>query len=118
MIELEKVALSYGDRALFRDVTLTLSQGSFHFLTGPSGAGKTSLIRLCSMELAPTEGAVRLLGKDVAGFGRDSIAAMRQRIGVVHQDSRFIDHLSLAENLLLPATVSGGRGPHMDHQLE
>ena len=117
MIELDKVALSYGDRTLFSDVTLTLNQGSFHFLTGPSGAGKTTLLRLCSMELAPSAGSIRILGKNVERFGRDSVAAMRQRIGVVHQDSRFIDHLSLAENVLLPATVSGQRGALVDHQL-
>ena len=118
MIELDKVALSYGDRELFSDVTLTLSQGSFHFLTGPSGSGKTSLIKLCSMELRPTSGRVSLLGKDVSRFGRDKVAAMRRRIGVVHQDSQFIDHLSLSENVLLPATVSNARGTHMDHQLQ
>ena len=107
MIELDDVAMSYGDRTLFESVSLTLEPGSFHFLTGPSGAGKTTLLKLCSMEMTATRGAVKLLGQDTRGMARDRIAALRQRIGVVHQDSRFVDHLSLAENVSLPVAVSG-----------
>ncbi|NNE81607.1 MAG: ATP-binding cassette domain-containing protein [Silicimonas sp.] len=115
MIELDKVAMGYGDRGLFSDLSLSLPAGSFHFLTGPSGAGKTTLLRLCSMELAPSGGRITLLGDDVSRLSRDQVALMRQRIGVVHQDCRFIDHLSLAENVLLPVTVSGPLDPE-DHK--
>lgn len=108
MIELDKVAMSYGGRTLFQDVSLTLPEGSFHFLTGPSGAGKTTLLKLCSLELPAASGALRLLGQDVTGLDRDRIAGMRRRIGIVHQDSRFVDHLSVGENVLLPMAVTGG----------
>lgn len=121
MIELDKVGMSYGGRTLFSDVSLTLAPGSFHFLTGPSGAGKTTLIRLCSLELRPTDGTVTLLGHDTGSLDRNGVADMRSRIGVVHQDSRFIDHLTLAENVLLPATVADADGPqartHLDELL-
>ncbi|MDA8585123.1 ATP-binding cassette domain-containing protein [Rhodobacteraceae bacterium] len=117
MIELDKVAVNFGDRKLFSDVSLTLPQGSFHFLIGPSGAGKTTLLRLCSMEMQPTEGEVSLLGQTVSGLQQSAVAAMRQRIGVVHQDSRFIDHLTVSENVVLPASVSGQSGPNIDFQL-
>ena len=106
-IELTSVAMSYGGRTLFRDVSVSLAPGSFHFLTGPSGSGKTTLIKLCYGELTPTEGRVALFGEDTGHMGRDDVAMMRRRVGVVHQDCRFIDHLSLSENVLLPVTVSG-----------
>lgn len=109
MIELDNVAMSYGDRALFQDVSLSLSDGSFHFLTGPSGAGKTTLLKLCSLELSATSGRLQLMGQDVTKLDRDRIAGMRRRIGIVHQDSRFVDHLTVAENVLLPMSVTRKR---------
>lgn len=99
--------MSYSGRSLFRDVSLTLPKGSFHFLTGPSGAGKTTLLKLCSMELRPSSGHVRLRGAETQALNRDDVADMRQRIGVVHQDSRFVDHLTVSENIMLPVAVSG-----------
>ncbi|MEO0917134.1 MAG: ATP-binding cassette domain-containing protein, partial [Pseudomonadota bacterium] len=64
--------------------------------------------KLCSLELGPTLGQVRLLSQDVSGLDRDRIASMRRRIGVVHQESRFVDHLSVNENVMLPVAVAGG----------
>ncbi len=106
MIELDDIAYAYNGRALFSGVSLALTPGSFHFLTGPSGSGKTTLIRLCYGALSASAGSVRLFGKDVAGLNRDQIALARRRIGVVHQDGQFLDHLSLRENVALPLTVS------------
>jgi len=107
VIELDSVAMSYGDRTLFDGVSMSLEPGSFHFLTGPSGTGKTTLLKLCSMELGASRGVVRLMGQDTSGIARDRVAELRQRIGVVHQDSRFVDHLSVAENISLPLAVAG-----------
>ena len=107
MIELNEVAYSYGKGTLLGDVSLQLSPGSFHFLTGPSGAGKSTLLKLCYMELMPTAGRLSIFGRDVTGLGRDEVARTRRRIGVVHQECQFIDHLPLSENLALPLEVSG-----------
>lgn len=87
---------------------MSLAQGSFHFLTGPSGAGKTTLMKLCYGELVAEQGTVALFGQNVRMMQRDDVAEMRRRIGVVHQDCQFLDHLSLAENIMLPLTVSAG----------
>ncbi|MEM6888642.1 MAG: ATP-binding cassette domain-containing protein [Pseudomonadota bacterium] len=107
MIELEDVAYSYGDGALFSGVTLSLPPGSFHFLTGPSGAGKTTLLKLCYGALTPTGGRVSAFGADLAGLTRDDVARMRQRMGVVHQDCHFLDHLTVLDNIALPLRVAG-----------
>lgn len=117
MIELNEVAYSYGGDALLTDMSLSLAPGSFHFLTGPSGAGKTTLLKLCYGALRPTRGAVMLFGADVTAMDRDQIAYARRRIGVVHQDCQFLDHLPLSENVALPLTVSGQGSPDQDANL-
>jgi len=107
VIELENVGYSYGGAALLRDVSVRLSPGSFHFLTGPSGSGKTTLLKLCYGALLPTSGQVLAFEEDMRKLDRDQMALLRRRIGVVHQDCRFLDHLPLADNIALPLTVSG-----------
>ncbi len=107
MIELAGASFTYGGGEILTDVSLRLAPGSFHFLTGPSGAGKTTLLRMCTMQLLPTAGTVRLFESDVHQMSRDQVAGTRRRIGVVHQDCQFIDHLSVAENIALPIAVTG-----------
>ena len=107
VIELENLAYSYGGGELLSDVSLKLAPGSFHFLTGPSGSGKTTFLKLCYGALVPTAGHVRIFDRDVRNMSRDDVAGMRRRIGVVHQDCQFLDHLPLFDNIALPLTVSG-----------
>ena len=107
MIELDNVAYNYGGGELLSEISLKLQPGSFHFLTGPSGAGKTTLLKLCYGALVPTSGQVRLFDREVREMERDDIALARRRIGVVHQDCRFLDHLSVSDNIALPLMVAG-----------
>ena len=106
MIEFENVAYSYGGGELLSDISMQLAPGSFHFLTGPSGSGKTTLLKLCYGALIPTAGHLRIFGEDVSTLGRDDVAMARRKIGVVHQDCQFLDHLSVLDNVALPLQVS------------
>ncbi len=109
VIELENVAYSYGfgRNELLADISLKLSPGSFHFLTGPSGSGKTTFLKLCYGALVPTAGRIQLFSEDLRMMSRDSIAMSRRRIGVVHQDCQFVDHLNVYDNISLPLNVVG-----------
>lgn len=107
MIELENMAFNYGGGEMLSDISLKLAPGSFHFLTGPSGSGKTTFLKLCYGALLPTAGHVRIFDQDVRHLTREDGAMTRRRIGVVHQDCQFLDHLPIADNVALPLTVSG-----------
>jgi cell division transport system ATP-binding protein len=110
VIAFENVAYNYGGGELLSDISLRLAPGSFHFLTGPSGAGKTTLLKLAYAELKPTSGRVTIFDREVHSLTRDDIAMTRRRVGVVHQDCQFLDHLPLAANVTLPLTVAGRSG--------
>lgn len=92
---------------MLSDLNFALPKGSFHFLTGPSGAGKTSLLRLIYLARKPSRGAVRLFGADTRSLTRKQAPGIRRRIGVVFQEFRLLDHLSVFENVALPLRVTG-----------
>jgi cell division transport system ATP-binding protein len=104
----ENVGLRYGlGPEVLRDVNLRIEPHSFQFLTGPSGAGKTSLLRLLFLSLRPTRGLVTLFGKDVSLLDKEAVARLRRRIGIVLQDFRLLDHMTTYENVALPFRVMG-----------
>ena len=107
MIEFEDVGFRYGDAAVLRETTLTFAAGSLNVLIGPSGAGKTTLLRLCYLDLAPTEGRIRIFGRAVAPRDRNAIAVFRRSVGVLPQDAGFLEHLSVIDNVALPLRASG-----------
>ncbi|SDD30945.1 cell division transport system ATP-binding protein [Paracoccus isoporae] len=107
MIEMQDVSFGYREGGdLLSEMNLTLPAGSFHFLTGPSGSGKTTFLRLCYADLLPSSGSLTAFGHDVSGLSRDGIAMLRRKVGVLHQDAQFLDHLPVAENVALPLTVA------------
>ena len=108
MVRFENVGMRYGlGPEVLRDISFTLEPGSFQFLTGPSGAGKSSLLRLLFLGYRPSRGMITMFGEDVAEASREQLATLRQRIGVVFQDFRLVDHLSARENVALPLRIAG-----------
>ncbi len=108
IVQFENVGLRYGTGTeTLSDVSFTLSAGSFYFLTGASGAGKTSLLKLLYLAQRPTRGVVRLFGEDAGALPRRRLPGFRRRIGVVFQDFRLLPHLSAYDNIALPLRVAG-----------
>jgi cell division transport system ATP-binding protein len=108
VVRLDSVGLRYGDGPeILKDVSFNLQPGSLCFLTGPSGAGKTSLLRLLFLALKPTRGLINIFEKDASQVSRWELPLLRRRIGVVFQEFRLLDHLTTFDNVALPLRVMG-----------
>ena len=108
IVQFDNVGLRYGtEREVLSDVSFTLEPASFYFLTGASGAGKTSLLKLLYLAQRPSRGIIRMFGSDIITMPRAALPDFRRRIGVVFQDFRLVSHLSAFDNVALPLRVSG-----------
>jgi cell division transport system ATP-binding protein len=108
LIHFENVGLRYGmGPEILKDLTFDIPKKSFQFLTGPSGAGKTSLLRLLFMSLKPTRGLIRVFGREISAIPQMELPMLRRRIGIVFQDFRLLDHMTTYENVALPLRVRG-----------
>ena len=108
VLSMDKVGLRYeGGPEVLSDLSFTIEPRSFQYLTGPSGAGKTSMLKLMSLAMRPSRGLISAFGRNTSRLGARDIPALRQRIGVVFQDFRLLDHLTTFENVALPLRVQG-----------
>ena len=108
IVQFENVGLRYGPGPeTLSDLTFSLDKGAFYFLTGASGAGKTSLLKLLYLAQRPSRGAIRLFDADIVTLPRARLPSFRRRIGVVFQDFRLVSHLSAFDNVALPLRISG-----------
>ena len=108
LVRFSNIGLRYSTGAeVLHDINFELEAGSFHFLTGPSGAGKTSLMKLLYVGQKPTRGVISMFGRELATVTRKSLPEIRRQIGVVFQDFRLLNHLSAFDNVALPLRVSG-----------
>lgn len=108
MIRYDHVGLRYGiGPEVLSDISFALEPGSFHFLTGPSGAGKTSLMSLLYLGRRPTRGIITMFGQPIGSMTRAQLVPIRQRVGVVFQDFRLLNHLSAFDNVALPLRIAG-----------
>ena len=109
MVRFEDVGLRYGGAGpeVLRDLNFNLDPGTFHWLLGASGAGKSSLLRLMQLAVRPSRGEVAVLGLAMSRARRAALPALRRRIGVVYQDFRLLPHLPVFDNVALPLRVAG-----------
>ncbi len=112
MVRLEEVSLQYGNarRAgpmVLHDLSFIVPEGGFRWLRGPSGAGKTSLLRLLHLAVRPSRGRLFVFGSDTGVARRAELPALRRRIGMVFQDFRLLTHLSAFDNVALPLRLAG-----------
>ena len=108
IVEMNNVGLAYGDNPeVLKDINFAFRRGSMHFLTGKSGAGKTSLLSMLYLAQKPTTGTLKVFGNNISLTDRDTLAFLRRRIGVVFQDFRLLDHLSVFDNVALPLRIRG-----------
>lgn len=96
-----------GGPEIFKGVNFDIEKGSFHFLTGPSGSGKSSFLRMLYLGLKPTWGSIQLLGEDTLKITPSMIPLVRQKIGVVFQEFKLLEHLKVVDNVSLPLRVRG-----------
>ena len=119
MIRFDNVGLRYGiGEEVLRDISFDLERGSFHFLTGRSGAGKTSLLKLIYLAQRPSRGLIHMMNKDVVAATRRALPRLRRQIGVVFQDYRLLDHLSAFDNVALPLRIGGASETDVSQYVE
>jgi cell division transport system ATP-binding protein len=107
MVRLDGVGLDYSGTNVLRGLSFGIAEGGFRWLLGPSGAGKTSLLRLLHLQARPSEGRLQLMGQDIGAAGRSHLPLLRRRIGMVFQDFRLMPHLSAFDNVALPLRLAG-----------
>jgi len=108
LFRFENVGLRYGmGPEILRDLNFNVEPRSFQYLTGPSGAGKTSLLRLLFLSIRPTRGLISIFGRDSSSIRHSDLPRIRRRIGVVFQDFRLLEHLTTYENVALALRVVG-----------
>jgi phospholipid/cholesterol/gamma-HCH transport system ATP-binding protein len=107
-VELEHVSKSFGSKVVLNDVSLRVDRGSIMVMLGPSGTGKSVLLRCLVGLLKPDQGAVKVFGEDVAALDesrradREALFRVRRRFGMLFQDGALFDDMNVAENVAFP----------------
>ena len=109
MVQMNDVKMVYGntEAAALNGISFTINEGEFVFLVGPSGSGKTTIIKLIPGELSPTSGQITVNGFDMQGIKRRKLPKLRRTLGVIFQDFRLIDKMTVYENVAFAMRVVG-----------
>jgi cell division transport system ATP-binding protein len=110
IIAFENLCFAYPKRDLFHNVNLHIQQGEFYYLTGLSGVGKSTFLKLIYLGVQPTKGTLSIFGRSVKGLSYDEKSKMRRNMGIVFQDFKLLEHLTVLENVALPLRVRGLSG--------
>ena len=102
LIEIEGLMYSRGQRVIFKDLNLTIKRGEITALMGPSGTGKTTLLRLITRQLIPQQGRILVDGVDIAALSRRKLYEMRQRFGMLFQNGALLTDINVFENVAFP----------------
>lgn len=119
MIRFSHVYKTYpGPVHALRDIELEIQKGEFLFLTGPSGAGKTTLFRMISAFDRPNSGVVQVAGHDLGSIRADEVPYFRRKIGVVFQDFRLLKGRTVFENVAIPLEVRGEKSSIVNRRVD
>ncbi len=118
MIKFENVSKKYGASFAIEDVSFEIAAGEFVFLTGRSGAGKTTLIRLLLRDVIPTSGQVVIEGRDIKSLNAREIPTYRRKIGVIFQDFKLLFDRTVYENVRLTTEIDGRTTPEEEEKIK
>ncbi|HXG57967.1 MAG TPA: cell division ATP-binding protein FtsE [Thermoanaerobaculia bacterium] len=114
MIHFYHVTKKFDRSTALHDVTFHVEKGEFVFLTGPSGAGKSTLLKLILRQIVPTDGQIVVHGRNLNTMRHSQIPYFRREIGMVFQDFKLIERMTVFENLSFILTVL--RVPAVEHK--
>jgi cell division transport system ATP-binding protein len=108
IIKFDHVCMSYtANSPVFYDINYTFYHGGFYFITGPNGSGKTSFVKSIYKDISPTQGTIKVFGRDLNTLNADGLSEFLQRMGIIPQENNLFDHLNCIENVALPLKISG-----------
>ena len=109
-VEIEGVALRFGDRPVFSDLHCSFPRGKITVIMGPSGTGKSTLLRMIGGLQKPDQGCVRVAGQEIVGLSELELGRMRKQLGMLFQNGALLDSMSIFENVALPLREHGRQG--------
>ena len=118
MIKFENVTKKFGEILALKNISFEVEPGEFVFITGPSGAGKTTIVKLILKEILPSEGKIKVDGEDVEKISLGKLPAFRQKIGVVFQDFKLLQDRTVFENVCLPLEVTKKEKKEIEKQVK
>ncbi len=118
MVKFEKVSRKFGEIVALKNLSFAIKKGEFVFIIGPSGAGKTTIVRLILKEISPSEGKIEVLGEDLEKIKKKEIPFYRRKIGVVFQDFKLLAERTVFENVSLPLEVMGRNGKDIESEVK